>query len=1290
MLAAAIWATPVGGGLLLAPVAAAQQTLTAHERAQAILTIAKAAFNDGNYTVAADRFREYLRIASAGRLEMAAARYGLGVSIIESQRDYRAATDVLVYAAQTKGFRDQGLAAYYLGVAQRGWIEQAKLEAAKPADPGARKPPQRPSDEILLRNAGQNFALAADLLAERAAADKITVAPDAKELPADLEWVARARCDQAEVLLRVGRYKEAWVAADRVANDPQFALSRYRAAGQYYLGYAAFGLKDWPVAVRALASLAPFDQDGIGVHAQCLLARVHHLAGERPEAMAGYQSMVAEWERQRRDAAARAADPQTPAAEKERLTAAAKEPAPEYVARAMFYWGVALTEFGQPDEALPKFLRSVELAGSAPVAGEARLRAGIAGVQARKYGPAIAALEPVVGDEKSADQALRWLAKAQYGLGTVPVPLGRGAAAIANAAPDPVALAAGIRKAVDTLKLADEKARAMAATDPSAQARRATILLELGDMLQLDRRYADAATVYAAIRQVSAMAQTEAAEQGLLRQAIALQLAGNYAESDNACAAFSSNHPRSVHRPEAAVRYAENALLAASAAKNPAAANSDGSKRPYGEAVARFERVLSKYADSPQANVARFGLATIQYLQGQYGPAADALNKIPDGDRIDDLVGVNLMLADCKLRALPETAEDALSGARLANQLEQVLTMLDGFVASRAKDDPEVADANVRIGHAATRLAKLLAEPAERRRTLARARRAYSAVAVNQPDHPLYPVAALEGAKLMAAFGSGNAAALELSKFRAEDLAKLKIAPLALIHLADAARTQRKPDDAAGVLREVRAKYEAELLADPDRAAWVPTMQYSLALSLKEGGKYAEARELLAKIAAENPKRPEAVEATWRVAQCAMDPAMADVEGRRRALSAAVKPETQAEVLAGLLEATKALRTAGEHMGAEAAKLAEREPESEVPQRMYYDAAWCWRIVGEVEVEAARRQMQTEALRKMVEKLQAEDPTRTVAGLQPPAVPLSAIPLQAGEKLARERYKAVIDGNVADSALVDEARVELGDLLASRDEFDAAIATLGEAVAKATNADLGDRLRVRMASLQLGKGDAKGALATVNEIITAQRNVYAGYAHLIATEAAFQVGEWQTVVEKARLFVDPRPYGRLPGVSDHALLRMAHAQQKLGQWAESKATLEDFLTRFNNSSLLLNEAKYAAAMSAEQLKEFDRAAALYQEVAARTAGELGAKANYRAGLVRLGQQKYAEAIGPLMTVAYGYDDPELSPAAMCEGARALDGMGKREEARRLLTRVTRDYPTGKWAAEAKGRLEALR
>ena len=55
-------------------------------------------------------------------------------------------------------------------------------------------------------------------------------------------------------------------------------------------------------AVRSLSTLAPFDQGEIGIHAQYLLARTHHLAGERPEAATGYQGLVASWQGHLREA----------------------------------------------------------------------------------------------------------------------------------------------------------------------------------------------------------------------------------------------------------------------------------------------------------------------------------------------------------------------------------------------------------------------------------------------------------------------------------------------------------------------------------------------------------------------------------------------------------------------------------------------------------------------------------------------------------------------------------------------------------------------------------------------------------------------------------------------------------------------------------------------------------------------------------------------------------------------------------------------------------------------------
>src|SRR5256885_11055031 len=97
----------------------------------------------------------------------------------------------------------------------------------------------------------------------------------------------------------------------------------------YERGCAAFTAGDYATAARSLSELAPFDQAGeMGLHAQYLLARVHHLSGERPEAAAGYSAMVAAWEKTRKDA-----------------------PAPDFVARGLFYWGVVLSEFGRADAA---------------------------------------------------------------------------------------------------------------------------------------------------------------------------------------------------------------------------------------------------------------------------------------------------------------------------------------------------------------------------------------------------------------------------------------------------------------------------------------------------------------------------------------------------------------------------------------------------------------------------------------------------------------------------------------------------------------------------------------------------------------------------------------------------------------------------------------------------------------------------------------------------------------------------------------------------------------------------
>jgi hypothetical protein len=103
---------------------------------------------------------------------------------------------------------------------------------------------------------------------------------------------------------------------------------------------------------------------------------------------------------------------------------------------------------------------------------------------------------------------------------------------------------------------------------------------------------------------------------------------------------------------------------------------------------------------------------------------------------------------------------------------------------------------------------------------------------------------------------------------------------------------------------------------------------------------------------------------------------------------------------------------------------------------MNYDAAWCWRTVGEVEVEVARRGLQADAVRKMTERLAA-------AGVKAPAprapeIAMSAIACSRARRLRGSGFRAVVEAG-GESPVADDARIELIELYGQRDEAEAAI-----------------------------------------------------------------------------------------------------------------------------------------------------------------------------------------------------------------------------------------------------------
>jgi tetratricopeptide (TPR) repeat protein len=292
--------------------------------------------------------------------------------------------------------------------------------------------------------------------------------------------------------------------------------------------------------------------------------------------------------------------------------------------------------------------------------------------------------------------------------------------------------------------------------------------------------------------------------------------------------------------------------------------------------------------------------------------------------------------------------------------------------------------------------------------------------------------------------------------------------------------------------------------------------------------------------------------------------------------------------------------------------------------------------------------------------------------------------------MAREKFKAVIDGG--DSPLVDEARLELAEVYSQRDEDDAAIDLLKDAIAKDPESELAERLKVRLAQLQLSKGDVKAAASLANEILILPKSSYAAYARAIAVEAAYEQKNWASVVDLATpIFQATRGIGRMNGVSDHAILRMADAQGQMGKWKEARATLDTWLARFpRGSSSLSYEAKFSYGWVCENLKDVESAVTAYAEVAARIGGELGAKSNLQVGRLRMEQGRPAAALSPLLAVAYAYDDPELSPAAMVEAAKAMVKLNKPDGAKRILERAVREYGSSKWADAAKKQLGEMK
>jgi TolA-binding protein len=1048
--------------------------------------------------------------------------------------------------------------------------------------------------------------------------------------------------------------------------------------GLYYHGFACFLLKDQLAAGRSLSLLTPFTDPVYGTHARYLLARVHHAAGERQEALGHYEGVLADHEKQKQAAVETLKQPdrfKNDPQEKTRLEQLVRGPLPDHLTRTTFFLGVMQYEDGKFAEAIAQLNAFRQQAPQSPLAAEAQLRVGFCQVQLKQFAEAQKTLQPLVDKEpRLADQALLWIAKAQAG-----------AADPANRA----AYEQALKTALDTYRKAADRANQTANTDAAAKTRRAEILLEMADIQQLAHQYKEAAATYNQILNDKLFSARE--EEVMQHLVTALHLAGDYNEADKVCLRFRDAHPKSVLLPAVLFRHAENAYFQALAAEklpNPADRTREVG-RWTDEAIKRYQVVVAKYPEYAHVHLARYGMGMAYYRKGDLDKAKETLETIPAAERNGDLALVSYQLADILIRQAPAKADDALAAGKLEEQLKMAIELLEGFSGSQP-NGPQTADALFKLGHCQQRLAGLLAQPPEQAKALAAARAAYEQILQRFPKDAVQPQALFERAKVLARNKDINGAINELRRFLNDPLKKTPVAPMALLHLATLLRGQNNAPEAAKILAECRQLHEQDLLKDSARAAWVPLLQYHHGVALREAGKRREAKEVLDQVARQATGRPEAADAALRAGQCLKDDGQQKIgEANKRLAQPNLNAADQANAQKMLDEGMKDLRDAVQYFVGQAEQLRQKTPTSEARARMLYEAAWGSRLVAEQEVEIARRKLQQDLWQKLRDEVAKKTPPgRQAPFVAAPAVPLKMVPLQTAENDARKHYQTLIEA-FPDLAINADARFELAELLGERGDHAAAIKLLQDALDKEPSAELTDKIRVRLGDCLLRKGDAKAALAQFEPIAANAKSAQCAQAKYRAGECQLRLDAPAEAVKQLAFFRDQGPFQNLPGLTDRALLRLGYALGLLKQWDASRQAYEQVVNRFGSGSWVA-EARYGIGWAYQNQSQYDNAVNAYTQLVNSVATESAARAQMNIGLCRLAQKRYAEASTALLVVPFTYDYPHLSALSLVEAARAFSENKQNAQAIKLLERVLRDHADTESAAAARKRLEELK
>jgi len=1223
---------------------------------QQILGTARQALANHEYQRAAERYREFLQ-KHARRAEAPAVRLALARIFAEGpQRDYPAALEQLAPLRTDKEFNDRPHAWYLTGVAQRAMGEQqwqqsvAKPEVAEPREAAKR----------FFQQAKTSFGTAASAFAARAG--NSMQSPADQPLPDDLEWAFHAKCDQAELMLRLNSPPEALAALTAILDHPRLAVSRYRKLAHYHRGHAAYLLNDPATAFQDLAQLAPFNDPVIGLHARFLLARLHDQAEERPEAALHYEAVVTGFENDKKLAPERLRDPnqlKDNPEERVRLEMLLRNPRPEYVARAEMNLGYLAFADGRYNEAIAR-LTAFTKANPPPTKDllwNAQLHIGMSQVQAKQYVEAVKSLNGLL-DKPVGEAAHTWMARA-YLLASDPKK--------GNTYQQDVATA--IESFQVAIKLIGKPAN-----DAAAQ-RLAGLRQELADAYVLGKKPKEAIAI---LRDLVRKSAGLTREQLTIKLAAALASAGDFEESEGLCRLFEMTAPRSALLADVAYLSAQNALQQVQQAlkeKQPDV------KRQQADVAKRLQLILEKYPEFPQIDQVRYELGQTYYQLGKYPECAEALAGLADADRVGPLAMASYIQADALLRGLPTDTNDALAAGRALETMADAVKQLNKFTSGPA-NDPLMPEAMLKLASVQIDAAALLVEPQEKNNELNAAQQTLDKFSQTYQQHPLRAQMYLERSRRKAIAGDLGGAISDLAKFQGDPYRSSPLAPIAFIRLAGYHRQQNRHDEALKTISQCLDTYEAKSLG----ADWVPTAYYLRGVALLDLNKPALARASLAKLLQKFPNSPAAADGLWRLAQCLRQELPPVWEKSRRAWEDAnLKPEEREPLAKTLKDLLAELDNAAERCET-AAQAVRGENVPEATQRQYYEAAWARRALAQIERDIAR----LEFVRAESQHLREELAKRLPAGqnapeVRPPDSALAKLPRPASAAKAAASYLALIQA-APNAPLTVDARLELAEILLDEGKPDDALRLAQDALDNDPNPVTADKLLVVLGSCLLAKRDFTAAADKFTPLMNNAQSPLSPNARYRLGEAHFQQENWPKVVELLLPFRDHGQFHNISGVSEHALFRLGLAQFQLKDWDQVKNTLEAYVNRFGNAAGR-DEARYLIGKARQEQRQFDDAVNWYQQVGQRVAGPIGAKCILAAGQCRLEQKRGPEALALFTTAAAWTDDEELQAEALFHTALAHRELKNDDAAAKALQTVIEKYPRSPVAKQAEQQLK---